>query len=346
MPLNIGVWRVDGQVRSLASSGMPSEERLEDLIEADPSVLGEPLLLIGRQITTAHGKRLDLLGLDGDGALHILELKKDRTPRDVIAQALDYGSWAQTLTHDDVVDIFRHYRPDKPIEVAFDEAFGSALPEELNSGHFLTIVAAEIDPESQRIVEYLASFDLPVNVVFFRYFQDEDREYVARTWLIDQSPDAGSSVRGRRKNQETWNGRDWYISFGTEPGGRSWEDARQYGFVSAGGGDWYTNSLKVVPPGARIWTCIPKVGYVGTGITTGEARPIGESHLAQQHLDGDYSHENGLDEWIIPVSWEKTLPQSEAYWEKGMFANQNSACRLRNQFTLDRLYPEFGVNND
>ena len=76
-------------MRRLPLAGMPSEERLEDLIEADPGVLGQPLLIVGRQVVTAHGKRIDLLGLDGDGALHILELKRDKTPRDVIAQVLD-----------------------------------------------------------------------------------------------------------------------------------------------------------------------------------------------------------------------------------------------------------------
>jgi RecB family endonuclease NucS len=38
-----------------------------------------------------------VLGLDSEGVLHILELKRDRTPRDVVAQALDYASWVQEL---------------------------------------------------------------------------------------------------------------------------------------------------------------------------------------------------------------------------------------------------------
>ena len=345
MPLNIGLWRVDGDVRRLPSSGMPNEQRLEDLIEADPGILGQSLLLVGRQVITAHGKRVDLLAVDGDGALHILELKKDKTPRDVIAQALDYGSWAQGLSHDDVLDIYAAYRPDKPIEVAFDEVFGIPLPEEVNTGHWLTIVAADIDPESQRIVEYLASYDLPVNVVFFRYFTDGEREYVARTWLIEQAQEAGPKTPGAR-TKEGWNGKDWYISFGDEANGRSWDDARTFGFVSAGGGDWYTRSLEQVPEGARVWACIPKVGYVGVGTTTGTARPMSQSDLDTASLTGNYAHPNGEEEWVIPVVWDKALPRTDAFWEKGMFANQNSACRLRNKFTLDRLYPAFGVTAD
>ncbi|MDP2014325.1 MAG: hypothetical protein Q8L05_08880, partial [Actinomycetota bacterium] len=310
MPLNIGLWRVDGVVQSVPSTAMPSEARLETLIEADPAILGQPLLLIGRQVTTSHGKRVDLLAIDGDGAIHVIELKKDMTPRDVIAQVLDYGSWAQGLTHEDVVSIYSAYAPERPLEVAFDDVFKIPLLDELNTGHWLTIVAGDIDPESQRIVEYLATYDLPVNVAFFRYFADEGREYLARTWLIEQAQEAGRSITGPHKSKEPWNNKDWYLSFGEEPNGRSWEDARTHGFVSAGGGDWYSRSLMQVPADARVWACIPKTGYVGVGIVTGPAQPFNDSPIDRANLIGNYEHIGG-DEWVLPVEWLKTVPRNE-----------------------------------
>ncbi len=48
-------------------------------------------------------------------------------------------------------------------------------------------------------------------------------------------------------------------------------------------------------------------------------------------------------EWVVPVQWVVAHPATAAYWEKGMFANQNSACKLRQEFTLDRLATHFGV---
>jgi RecB family endonuclease NucS len=71
----------------MTAGSMPLESRLEQLIEADTTILGEPVLLIGRQVPTAHGKFIDLLGVSGDGVLQVLELKRDRTPREVVAQA-------------------------------------------------------------------------------------------------------------------------------------------------------------------------------------------------------------------------------------------------------------------
>lgn len=342
MPLDMGLWRVDEGVRRVMPSGMPSEQRLEDLIESDPSVLGEPLLIIGRQVPTSHGKYVDLLAVDGDGALHVLELKRHRTPRDVVAQALDYGSWVQTLEYEDVLDIYRAYRPGDALEVAFDDRFGIPLPEELNTGHYLTIVASSLDPESERIVSYLAAtYDVPINAVFFRYFTDGDREYVARTWLREQQTESGPTAGKSIRQREPWNGLDWYVSFGDSEV-RSWEDARENGFVSAGGGEWYSRTLRGVPEGARIWACIPRVGYVGFGTVAGPAVRFEESHLAgRADLRAPYTHANGEDEWVVPVEWITAVPQEQAVWHKGMFANQNSATRLRNSFTLELLRQAF-----
>lgn len=342
MPVDIGLWRLDQGVQRVLPTGMPSEKRLEDLIESDPSVLGTPLLIIGRQVPTAHGKYIDLLGLDADGAIHVLELKRDRSPRDIVAQTLDYGSWVQTLSHEDVLGIHDRYNPSTALEVAFEDSFGAALPEELNNGHYLTIVAADLDPESERIVNYLAStFGVPINAVFFRYFSDGDREYVARTWLRDQAVEAGPKAGTSARQKELWNGKDWYVSFGDD-GNRLWEDARALGFVSAGGGEWYSRSLRSVPEGARIWACIPKVGYVGVGIVTGPALRFDDSEFrGNSNLRGDYRHPNGEDEWVLPVEWTATLAKDAALWRKGMFANQNSAARLRNSFTLGLLHEAF-----
>jgi hypothetical protein len=54
---------------------------------------------------------------------------------------------------------------------------------------------------------------------------------------------------------EPWNG-EFYCSFG-EDKERSWEDAVQYGFISAGGGAWYSRTLQLLNPGNRVWVKVP-----------------------------------------------------------------------------------------
>ncbi|WP_436985518.1 endonuclease NucS domain-containing protein [Streptomyces sp. enrichment culture] len=367
MPLEFGLWRVDDKPVRVATRPMPSESRLEELIEADPGILGHPLLLIGRQVLTQYGKVVDLLGMDAEGGLHVLELKRDRTPREVVAQVLDYGSWVQELTNEQIRDIYTSYARGRGLAEELDEAFavrfGGTPPEVLNSTHALTIVASEIDAATERIVTYLASgFQVPVNVLFFRYFEDEGRSYLARTWLMDEAeavvPSAGAKGRGK---QEPWNGSDWYVSFGDEAGGRNWDDALRYGFVSAGGGEWFSRTLRSLPLGARVFTHIPKVGYVGVGTVSGEPQPFedavltneGESRrMSDLSLAGTYRHagdraESDADdrrEWIVPVTWERAVPREEALWRTGFFANQNSACKLRARFTIEEVTRHFGID--
>lgn len=43
----------------------------------------------------------------------------------------------------------------------------------------------------------------------------------------------------------------------------------------------------------------------------------------------------------MPVEWLETRPREDALWRKGMFANQNSACPLRDEFTLSQLREHF-----
>jgi hypothetical protein len=49
---------------------------------------------------------------------------------------------------------------------------------------------------------------------------------------------------------------------------------------------------------------------------------------------------------VVPVRWLATRPREEAVWERGMFANQNSACKLRNRFTLDELVRQFDLDHE
>ena len=50
------------------------------------------------------------------------------------------------------------------------------------------------------------------------------------------------------KSQGKWNG-EYYVSFGED--NRDWEDARKWGFISAGGGTWYSKTLGFLSPGDK-----------------------------------------------------------------------------------------------
>jgi hypothetical protein len=166
VPIEVGIWRIEGEdVTRVASSKLGNEARLEGILEEDISILGlDVLLIIGRQVTTDFGKRIDLLAVDSQGELYAIELKRDRTPREIVAQLLDYGSWLRGLDLDRISDLYARSSANggKSLSDAFLERFGEALPEALNASHQLIIVASELDASTERIVSYLTDFGVPV----------------------------------------------------------------------------------------------------------------------------------------------------------------------------------------
>ena len=97
-----------------------AEADLEQWLESNPGGILEdgPLLIIGRQVPTDLGKSIDLLGVDRGGNVVVVELKRDRTPRDVVAQALEYAAFAAGLDAAALESILGEYRPDEPLSLA------------------------------------------------------------------------------------------------------------------------------------------------------------------------------------------------------------------------------------
>jgi hypothetical protein len=63
MPIEVGIWRIGDKLERVKMSALDAEEHLEDQIAKDLSILAPQLMLIGRQVTTAFGKFIDLLAI-------------------------------------------------------------------------------------------------------------------------------------------------------------------------------------------------------------------------------------------------------------------------------------------
>ena len=62
MAFSMNLWKVDGDsLKEVEKHVLDKEERLENWIEKDPSILGLDLLIIGRQVTTENRGRIDIL---------------------------------------------------------------------------------------------------------------------------------------------------------------------------------------------------------------------------------------------------------------------------------------------
>jgi len=356
LPIKTDIWTVDAFPTKLAPSRLISEQLLEDMIVNAPSILSDEWMLIGRQEVTGMGGRIDLLAIAPDGALVLIELKRDRTPREVVAQALDYAVWVQGLNNDEVSAIYKRFRPGHSLDEDFRSRFGRLLvDEELNKSHQLIIVATELDASSERIVSYLSARDIPINVLCFQIFQAGDRQLLSRSWLLDPAQTQVNAVSAAATHNEPWNG-EFYCSFGDSLA-RSWEDAVDYGFISGGGGTWYSRTLQVLEAGDRVWVNVPQQGYVGVCRVLAPAAPANGFTVMKNGVEvpvleaanrGSYHVEFVDDpercEYFVAVEWLHTVALSQAVREVGLFGNQNTICRPSTpkwRWTIERLKAVF-----
>ena len=207
MPQEIRIWNVDKDQRlhELQRHRVDLEAHLEDWLAQDVSILADDLLLIGRQVETDIGGQIDLLGIDEAGDLVIIELKRDKTPREITAQALEYAAWVNELSGSDVLQIADGYLRDVGgLEAAFEAQFGHGLSDSLNEDHRMMIVAAEVDAKSERIINYLSErHGVSINAVTFQHFKDaHGASFLARTFLIEPSEVAyRTTTRGKSKRR-------------------------------------------------------------------------------------------------------------------------------------------------
>lgn len=355
MPIQHAIWKIAETPVPLKTSRLVSEKLLHEMILRDTSILSSEWMVIGSEKSIGNNNRFDLLAIEPDGSLVLIELKRDRTPREVVAQAIDYASWVQDLTADEIAQIYLRFSGGTDLATDFKARFKVELDEDsLNASHQIIIVAAELDGSTERIIQYLNDRDIAINAMLFQVFQNGDEQFLSRAWLIDPietQANVASTAKGAGE-KEPWNG-EFYVSYGF----RDWNDAQKYGFVSAGGGSWYSQTLKMLQLGSRIWVKIPKTGYTGVGVVTETYQPMRDMTVETPNgikpafeilKDGPHyqTRDNDPDkaEYAVRVRWLDTVSETKAIDEVGLFGNQNTVCKPRTtkwSHTIERLKTHF-----
>ncbi len=180
----------DSELIIAQETDLELESHLEDWLENSPLALAqEPILWIGRQTSAAVEDSTifpDLLGIDSDGNPVIVELKRDKAPRDVVAQLLEYAAWANDLSDIQIQEIAQNYleihRDDNGnqfqdvLKETFDIPDSEELPP-LNRNLRLYIVAEYIPSRITNVCRFLrTSHGVDVNCIDVSAFQTEAGE--------------------------------------------------------------------------------------------------------------------------------------------------------------------------
>ena len=174
------------------------EKYIEDWLEKSPWALAqEPILWIGRQSSAINEDGVifpDLIGVDSEGNLVIVELKKNRAPREVIAQILEYAVWANELSEEqinDIADTYFRTREEfnnKTFHDTFKKIFELEENDDLpifNQNIRLFIVAEEIPIRIVRVCRFLrSSHGLDISNIKISIFQTETDDVIVNTQTL------------------------------------------------------------------------------------------------------------------------------------------------------------------
>lgn len=222
MATEIKVWQiVDDKLTpietTMVETGRKETEDLEKWIKTDPTILGQDLLIIGEQVPTKSGI-MDFLGIDKSGNLVIIELKRDRLPREVLSQAIDYASDVASWELDKISEICTKYTGLR-LEDYLNEKFEDVDLEDLlvNKTQRILFVGFSIEESLQRMIEWLSNnYEVSINAVILKYIRTKNGdELIARTVII---PEEIEKERIRKKQ--------FQVSMSDEPGTYEVEELR------------------------------------------------------------------------------------------------------------------------
>jgi hypothetical protein len=193
MATEIKTWEiVNGELTeihtSLAQNGKKEKEDLEKWLKTNPKILGDNILIFGEQVWTKSGP-LDYLGIDTDGNIVIVELKRDKLARDVLAQAIDYASDAANWDLEKLNEICLTYSGNS-LEDYITDHFENVELDDLviNKAQRLLLVGFSIDEALSRMIEWLSSkYDVGINAIILNYVvTSSGNELLSRTVIIPE----------------------------------------------------------------------------------------------------------------------------------------------------------------
>lgn len=193
MGTEIKTWQiVDGKLQSVVTNlkdeGRTEPYDLEPWIESNAGILGPDIVIIGRQTRSKSGP-IDLLGIDKTGNIVIVEIKRDKLPREALAQAIDYASDAAEWSIEKLGEICSEYSG-KTLEETFAESFPNVDVENLNINDTqrIILVGFSVETSLERMIEWLSdNFNVNINAVVLSYVKTASGdELLNKTTIISE----------------------------------------------------------------------------------------------------------------------------------------------------------------
>lgn len=193
------------KVPTTSFSALSLKERfdIQEWIEGTPDILGEKLLVIGKELILPSGKRLDLLAIDNQGSLAVIELKREDSGSNVEWQAIKYASYCSSFSHDEIYEHFAEYlssdTDDAQVKI---EEFINCEPDELNQKQRIILVSTEFHAEVISAVLWLRESEIDISCIRLKPYLDESNTLFINPEIIIPLPEAKDYIKKKETKQK------------------------------------------------------------------------------------------------------------------------------------------------
>ena len=253
------------------------EKDVEGWVERRPEILGDELLIIGRQVAAEDGKdRIDLLAIDKQGSLVVVELKRDLVGGDAVLQALRYAAVVSRWTYDQVQTQAEAYWTSggfergtlaQEIESFCDEGY------EINGQQRIILAGRDVKARLGSMALWLRAQGLDVRVTSMQLFQEGGLTYLQPQVVIPPPSEEMFSPKvsvGPADKPWLRHGEQWHLEQRASQHGRkiieAVADLVGQAVPEALGPNWGQKSYVSWKDSSKIWAALhtgsPNVEYL------------------------------------------------------------------------------------
>ncbi|WP_136081740.1 PDDEXK family nuclease [Pontiella desulfatans] len=187
---------------SFGSRNLLERYDIQEWIEKTPAILGEDLLIIGKELQLQSGSRLDLLAIDRNARLVIVELKRDDSGKEVDWQAIKYTSYCSNFLVEEVVGNYAVYlnSDEEDARSRIDEFIDVEL-ELLNNSQRIILVSKEYHSDVISAVLWLRDYGVDIECLRLTPFVDDKGDLFIQPDKIIPLPEAKDYILKKERKR-------------------------------------------------------------------------------------------------------------------------------------------------
>ena len=195
------------QQDTLTTLGIKERDDLQRVLRDNIDAVSPDTLVIAEEYSNwkDSNRRIDILGIDPDGSIVVIELKRTEDGGHMDLQAIRYAAMVSTLTFDQALEAFESYCSAAGNEVDAKESLLAHLncePEEIGQQTRIVLVSADFSSEISTAALWLNQQGLNLTCIRLTAYKDGTSIYFDAQQIIPLPEATDYMVKSREKADE------------------------------------------------------------------------------------------------------------------------------------------------